>query len=207
MCDIGTLAAFLAASAAIILAPGPAQALVLARTVEAGPRAGLLTAVGLNTATLLHAAVAGLGLSALLAASVVAFTVVKLAGAAYLVWLGITTLLKHERAGEDAAPPASGRRAFVQAFTTGVLNPKVAVFFLAFLPQFVCPANGPALPQFLVLGALLGAMDVLYECVLVAVAASAAAWLSSPSVVAWRSRVTGGVLIALGAQLALSRGR
>jgi threonine/homoserine/homoserine lactone efflux protein len=129
---------FVATSLAIILAPGPAQALVLARTIEEGRRAGLLTALGLNLATLAHAAAAGLGLSAMLATSAAAFAVMKLAGAAYVVYLGLNAL-RSTAAAERPRPPrvTSPSQALLRAFVTGLLNPKVAVFLVAFLPKFV----------------------------------------------------------------------
>ena len=208
MCDERTLAAFVAASAAIILAPGPAQALVVARTLEQGPRAGTMTAVGLNVATLVHAVAAGLGLSALLATSALAFGMVKLTGAAYLVYLGVRALVAPRvDLGRGEKSPPGPQRAALQAFVTGLLNPKVALFFLAFLPQFVCPTRGSVLLQFLLLGALLAAMDMLYEAGLVLLAARATTWLDSPRVALWRSRMTGAVLVGLGVRLALAERR
>ena len=206
MCDEGSLAAFAVASAAIILAPGPAQALVLARTMEQGRQAGILTAAGLNAATLVHGLVAGLGVSAALATSALAFAVVKLAGAGYLVHLGIRTLLVSGGVSPNGVMPRSApQRALLQAFVTGVLNPKVALFFLAFLPQFVCPARGHVLLQFLALGALLGMMDLVYESGLVLLAFGTAAWLDSPRAAVWRARVTGTVLVGLGVGLAFTK--
>ncbi len=208
MFDAQTLFAFLLAGTAIVLAPGPAQALVLSRTLAGGREAGLLTAVGLNAATLVHAIAAGLGLSAVLARSALAFTVVKLVGACYLIYLGvraIVTAREEAEVSESAAVPAG--RAFGQAFVTGLLNPKVALFFLAFLPQFIRPTAGSVLVQALVLGGILAALDLVYEAVLVSVAVRATAWLSSPRTAAWRSRVTGTVLIGLGARLAFAERR
>jgi threonine/homoserine/homoserine lactone efflux protein len=204
MCDERTLAPFVAASAAIILAPGPAQALVIARTLEQGTRAGMMTALGLNAATLVHAVFAGLGLSALLATSALAFGVLKLVGAAYLVYLGVRALVVPSVDLGRGMPPPGPQRAALQAFFTGLLNPKVALFFLAFLPQFVCPARGSVLLQCLMLGALLGAMDVLYESGIILLVAKATTWLDSPRVALWRSRLTGAVLIGLGVKLALA---
>lgn len=208
MCGPQTLFAFALASAAIILAPGPAQALVLSRTIEGGRKAGMLTAIGLNAATLVHAAAAGVGLSAVLAQSALAFGVVKFLGAGYLVYLGVRALASaNEQAPSQAEGQASPTRAFGQAFLTGLLNPKVALFFLAFLPQFICPSEGSVLLQALFLGGLLGLMDMVYEAALVFIAAGATNWLASPRAAAWRSRVTGIVLIGLGARLAFAERR
>src|SRR6478736_2616112 len=132
---------FLLASIALILVPGPAQALVIANSISLGGRAGALTAVGLNIGTLFHTAAAALGLSAILATSALAFSVVKYAGAAYLLYLGLRALREKPQLRE--APEPAARHAgslLAQAVAAGVMNPKVALFFLAFLPQFVDPS-------------------------------------------------------------------
>lgn len=203
MIDITVLLAYIAASSAIILAPGPAQALVLTRTLSDGRKAGLMTAIGLNVGTLFHSVTAALGLSAILATSALAFSVVKYIGAAYLIYLGIQAL--RSKAEANASAPNSGRQAFSKAVLTGILNPKVAVFFLAFLPQFVDPARGNIMGQFLLLGGILAGLDVLYESLLVLIIHRASGWITSnPRFEKWRSRVTGGVLIGLGVRLALA---
>ena len=201
-----TYATFVAASAALILVPGPAQALVLANTLTGGRRAGALTAVGLNVGTLVHAAAAALGLSALLATSVLAFAVVKYVGAAYLIYLGIQAL--RSRSGKEpstakaASSPAS-KAPLTQAILAGTLNPKVALFFLAFLPQFVDPARGPVVVQMLVLGATMAVMDTLYELALVAVLHRMRYRLvGNRRFMAWQSRISGVILIGLGLRLA-----
>jgi len=198
---------FLAACAAIILAPGPAQALVVARTLEGGPRAGALTALGLNAGTLFHSAAAAAGISAILATSALAFSAVKLAGAAYLLYLGVLALRTTSR---DAARPGprvtSTGTSFGRAVLTGVLNPKVALFFLALLPQFVDPSRGQVVAQFLLLGATLAALDTVYELALVAlVHRLRERFLSSQRLRAWQSRLTGAVLIGLGLRLAFQK--
>lgn len=196
---------FLAASVVLILAPGPAQALVVATSLDRGPVHGALTAVGLNVGTLLHAVAAGLGLSAILASSALAFSVVKYVGAAYLLYLGIKAL-RSTPSRQDAAPAAarSARSALGQAVLVGVLNPKVALFFLAFLPQFVDPARGAVWLQFFVLGASMAVLDIVYELLLVQVVCRVKGRLvRSSRLAAWRNRVAGGVLILLGMRLAL----
>jgi threonine/homoserine/homoserine lactone efflux protein len=208
MCAPQVLFAFVVACAALILTPGPSQALILSRTLEGGRAAGMFTAVGINAATLVHAAAAGLGLSAVLAQSALAFGVLKAIGALYLIYLGIRTLLSAKQPSEAAAAAKTSRtRAVREAFLTGLLNPKVALFFLAFLPQFICPAEGWVLVQALVLGAILAVMDTVYAAVLVTLTSSATSWFSSPRAIMWRSRVTGAVLIALGVGLAFSERR
>lgn len=205
MIEPATLLTFMLAGAAIIVAPGPAQALVLARTLSDGRRAGLLTAVGLNVGTLVHAAAAGLGASAILATSALAFDTVKFVGAAYLVFLGVQAWRQGSRPQE--APPVSSQQALARAVTTGILNPKVAVFFLAFLPQFVNPAHGSILAQCLFLGTVLAAMDVVYEGGLVWLSGTLSSALRHPRVRRWQHRFTGAVLVGLGARLALMERR
>lgn len=207
MYDAQTFFAFLAASLVIIIAPGPAQALVLTRSLGRGPMAGVLTALGLNAGTLFHTVAAGLGVSAILAASSFAFSVVKFAGAMYLIYLGVRGLFTSGRSssGEttDRANPAG---TFVKSVVTGVLNPKVALFFLAFLPQFVDPARGAAFPQYLVLGLVIAGLDVVYESALAFLAGGIGSrFLNSTRLTTWRERVSGFALVALGVRLALVR--
>lgn len=207
MFDSQTFFAFLAASIVIILAPGPAQALVLARSLGEGRSAGIMTAVGLNVGTIFHAVAAGLGLSAVLATSALAFSAVKYAGAAYLIYLGIRAILTTEATGstpesEDARPG----NAFGTAVFTGILNPKVAIFFLAFLPQFVDPDRGPAFVQFVILGSIIAVIDIAYESILACIAGGLGdRFMNDPRVKLWRERVTGIALVALGVRLALTR--
>lgn len=203
-------ATFVAASAALILVPGPAQALVLANTLTGGRRSGALTAVGLNVGTLIHAAAAALGLSALLATSALAFALVKYAGAAYLIYLGIQAL--RAKAGPQPQPqpqsattatPTSNKAPLTQAILAGTLNPKVALFFLAFLPQFVDPARGSVVVQMLILGATMAVMDTLYELALVSVLYRMRDRLvGNQRFMAWQSRISGVILIGLGLRLA-----
>lgn len=208
MIDTGSYLLFLAASLALIAAPGPAQALVISKTVAGGMRGGVLTGIGLNLGTLLHAAAAALGLSAVLATSATAFAVVKYVGAAYLVWLGIRAL-RTPPAGPtlpSVASSSSSRSIVGEALVVGVLNPKVAIFFLAFLPQFVDPVRGNVFAQFMLLGLTMALLDTLYEI--------AIAWgthrlrdamFSRPSLRLWQERVSGVVMIALGLRLAVQQ--
>jgi threonine/homoserine/homoserine lactone efflux protein len=155
MPDLTTLALFCAATLALLLVPGPAVLFIVTRSVAQGRSAGLVSVLGVHAGSLVHVAAATLGVSALLAASATAFTVVKYAGIAYLVWLGARKLLR--RGGDDEAvelPVHSRRRMFWEGFVVNVLNPKTAIFFLAFLPQFTDAAIGPIAPQMLLLGLL-----------------------------------------------------
>ncbi|MDY7101528.1 MAG: LysE family translocator [Actinomycetota bacterium] len=152
-----TLVVFAGTSLALLLVPGPAVLYIVTRSAAQGPAAGVASVLGIHAGTLVHIAAATAGLSALIVASASAFTAVKLAGAAYLVYLGLTTLWRGVRnGGGDVVGPAPHRlgRVFTDGFVVNVLNPKTAVFFLAFVPQFVDPAVGGARTQIVVLGAV-----------------------------------------------------
>lgn len=208
--DAATFGAYLAAAAALVAAPGPGQALVMARTLQGDLRAGLLTSVGLNLGTVVHTVAAALGLSALLLASATAFTLVKLVGAVYLVFLGarmVARSLRTRRVAEAqepelAAPRIQSSRLLLHGALTGVLNPKVALFFLAFLPQFVRPERGAVFAQFAVLGLVLATLGVTGDSIVAVIAARTGRRMAAG---VWRERLTGGVLIALGVRLALVR--
>lgn len=199
------LAAFLIASVVLVLVPGPGQALVLARSMTGGFRAGFAATLGLNTGTVLHAVAAGFGLSAVLAASATAFTVVKLVGAGYLVVLGV---LAWRSGGRVREAPARRPGGYLSAVLVGTLNPKVALFFLAFLPQFVDPGRGAVPLQFLVLGLILAGVGLAWDCVLsLAAHAIALRIAASQRVARWRARITGALFVALGLRLAITENR
>lgn len=160
MPTLTVLAAFIAATAVILLIPGPSVAYVLARGLEGGPRAALYSVLGLETGALLHVVGATGGLSALVASTAWGFTAIRWAGAAYLVYLGVRQLC-HRPGGGHAGQTehrrgtggtARGRQLFFDGVVVDLLNPKTALFFLAFLPQFVDPARGAVAPQVLALG-------------------------------------------------------
>ncbi|HEV2089399.1 MAG TPA: LysE family translocator [Cryptosporangiaceae bacterium] len=153
-----SLLLFLAASVPLVLFPGPAVAFIVATTLRGGRRAGLLATAGIEIGYLVHVVGAVVGVSAVIAASASAFTAVKVAGAAWLLWLAWRAFRSREVGtltdlgkGSAAAGP-TGRRAFVRGLLVGALNPKTAVFYLAFLPQFVDPAAGPVWAQLLFFG-------------------------------------------------------
>jgi threonine/homoserine/homoserine lactone efflux protein len=156
MPSLETLLLFTAAALVLNISPGPSNFYVMARSLGQGMRAGLLAACGLALGSLVHVAAAALGLSALFVYSPTAFTLLKLAGAAYLVWLGIRHLRRASGAPTALAAAArkSSRRILGESFAVEALNPKTALFFLAFLPQFVDPAAAPVAPQILLLGAI-----------------------------------------------------
>lgn len=158
-----TLAAFAAASVLLILLPGPAMLFLLARGIAGGRRVGVYSALGVESASAVYVVATALGLTAILAASGTALGVVRYVGAAYLIWLGVTAIRKRHEQLVPADPGRSaigttrtpgGWRSWRQGFTVGITNPKVALFFLAFFPQFLDPAAGPLASQVLVLGAM-----------------------------------------------------
>ncbi|MEU6997153.1 LysE family translocator [Nonomuraea sp. NPDC046570] len=156
MPDLTTIALFCVATMALLLVPGPAVVYIVTRSVAQGRSAGFVSVLGIHAGSIVHVLAAALGISALLAASATAFTVVKYLGVAYLVYLGLRKLLT--RGGDDGEPAKaeehSRTRLFWEGFVVSVLNPKTAIFFLAFLPQFVDPAAGPVAAQIAVLGVL-----------------------------------------------------
>ncbi|AKQ64908.1 Lysine exporter protein (LYSE/YGGA) [Myxococcus hansupus] len=206
--DLTRLTAYFVAVLALILTPGPDTMLVLARSLGQGRKAGIVSALGICAGCQFHIAAAALGLSALLATSALAFSVVKWVGAAYLVWMGVQMLRAPDTGPEvvKALPPKGLLRIFRDGVVTNVLNPKVAVFFLSFLPQFVVAAEGSTGLQFLGLGLMFSVTGTLWLMVLAATAGTFGGWMRrNPRVEAWQKRVTGGVFVALGARLALQR--
>ena len=212
MLDADRLLPYILAVVALILAPGPNQAMVVARSLNGGRRAGIMTSLGVNTGTAFHTVAAALGLSALLATSAVAFTIVKLLGAAYLVYLGIRLLANRDQAmslppTDDAvAARIGGANAYIRAIITGILNPKVALFFLAFLPQFVDRQAGSVFLQFLMLGAIIAVVGLAFDSALATAAGSLGRFLArNPRAARWRERITGTAFVALGIRLAFER--
>ncbi|MGJ7903600.1 LysE family translocator [Lysobacter sp. 1R34A] len=211
MFDLATLAAYLAAAAVLVLIPGPGTAWIIAQSAAGGPARGVQAAFGLETATLIHALAASLGLSALLATSALAFEAIKYAGAAYLIWLGIKAWRSPSPApaSADDAPQAanSGHNIYLRSVMTGVLNPKVALFFLAFLPQFVHPERGMVWLQFLVLGALLSLIGLTHSVMLSLAFGHFGRRIGRrfSGGGRWKERLTGSVFIALGLRLAVQQ--
>jgi threonine/homoserine/homoserine lactone efflux protein len=146
-------AAFGVASLALLIVPGPSVLYIVTRSIDQGRSAGLVSVLGIHTGSVVHVAAAALGVSAILASSAVAFGVVKYVGAAYLIWLGIRTLRdRHEERPSGALRGRSLRRVYAQGVVVNVLNPKTALFFLAFLPQFVDVSRGAVTAQIVILG-------------------------------------------------------
>ena len=206
--DPGTYAVFAAAALALAVVPGPAVLYIVAQSVPGGRRAGIVSALGVSTGGLFHVGAAVIGLSALLAASAEAFTVVKLLGAVYLVYLGIRTLAGRGDRGVEASPggPTRGRRRdFAEGIVVNVLNPKTALFFLAFLPQFVDPDAGAATLQILVLGLTFMLLGLVTDSLWALAAGSAGEVLRARRGFLRAQRwVSGSIYLGLGALTALA---
>ena len=202
------LAGFAAAALVILLIPGPAVLYLVARSLAQGRRAGFVSVLGLSTGALVHVVAATVGLSAILVASSAAFTIVKMLGAAYLVYLGIRALLAARTSASahpDVEAPRSSSRIFTDGIIVSLFNPKIGVFFLAFLPQFVDPAGAPVAQQVLFLGLLYVGLALITDGMYVLVASSVRGWIGPDTM---RGRLpqyaTGAIYIGLGLSTALS---
>src|SRR5215216_229375 len=209
MPDASTFALFVAAALVLLIVPGPSVLYIVARSIEGGRTAGLVSVLGVQTGAILHIAFATLGLSAILASSAVAFSVVKWLGAAYLVWLGLKRIFgRDDEKGDVAVEPKQLSRVFSQGVIVNTLNPKTALFFLAFLPQFVDPARGAAWTQIMLLGAIFVILALCTDGLYALLSGTASGWLRRKTESAAFRRgqrfVSGGVLIALGAVAAAS---
>jgi len=209
MFGIHDLPLFVVSGLLLNIMPGPDSLLIMTRSAGQGWRAGCTAAAGIGAGTMVHIFAAALGLSAVLATSATAFTVVKLVGAAYILYMALGLLMskKKDSATVTAALPALPyRKIFAQGFLTNVLNPKVAIFFLAFVPQFIgADASNKAL-AFIVLGCIFNFNGMLWCGALALTTAKASERLKlNPSVSLWLNRATGGLFVWLGVKLALSK--
>src|SRR5438876_6179847 len=204
MFDTHRLLLFLAAALLLAITPGPGIFYVLARSLAGGKREGILSSLGTFVGGLFHVFAAALGLSAILAASAVAFHTVKYAGAAYLIWLGMRMIrTRNAEMTVEAAGPSNG--AFRQGILTEVLNPKTALFFLSFIPQFVAPAHGHSFFQFALLGAISVSLNTAADLVVVGVASPVERKLKDSIRFRRGQRTACGLgMIGLGAYLALA---
>ena len=205
MPDAHALLLFAGAGLLLNVTPGPDLLYILGRAVSQGRQAGVVSALGIGAGCLFHVTAAALGVSALVLAVPVAYDVVRWAGALYLVWLGVKALRSQGSSLEvQALEATSPRRIFTQGVITNALNPKVALFFLAFLPQFADPSRGPLAPQLLLLGAIFTVDGTLVCLVFALFAARLGEWLKTRyGVTRLLDRATGGLFIALGLRLAL----
>lgn len=201
---------FLPAGVLLNLTPGQDTMFIVGQSLNGGLRSGVAAAVGISVGSILHTVAAAFGLSAILATSTLAFTVVKLVGAAYLIYLGaklfFAKMPAHQAVDSPKLAIANQRSAFLQGILTNVLNPKVALFFLAFLPQFIDPAANTKTVAFLALGATFIATGLIWCLVLAIAAARLQAFLvRKPSVRRLLDRAVGGLFLVLGTRLAWSR--
>jgi len=206
MPTVAHLPLFVFASAVLLLTPGPAVLYIVARSVDQGRRAGLVSVCAIETGNSIHVVAATLGLSALLLSSALAFSVVKYLGAAYLVYLGLRTLFAREAThASTQSQPQSLRRVFSQGVVVATLNPKTALFFVAFLPQFVNPSQGAVAGQMLMLGCVFVLMAVVSDSMYALLAGTLGQWLKGSRSVARAERyVAGSVYIGLGLTAALA---
>ena len=204
--DLPLFLAFLAAATLLTVTPGVDTAMVLRSAASEGPRAGVLAGVGISVGMMLWALAVSLGLGALLQASQLAYTVLKWAGAAYLVWVGLKLLVKPRSsfAADDGRPAASGRAAFARGLLTNLLNPKIGVFYVTFLPQFIPHgANVGAYAFFL--AAVHVALTAIWFAMLILATVPLGALLRRAAFVRNLDRLTGSIFIAFGVRLAVSK--
>ncbi|MBA3842020.1 MAG: LysE family translocator [Actinobacteria bacterium] len=201
-----TIALFSLAAIALAVVPGPAVTYIVTQSVDKGRRAGLFCALGVASGGVVHVAAATVGLSALIASSATAFTVVKLVGAAYLIVIGVRRILAREPEETVAVAPAGVRQLYVQGVIVNVLNPKTALFFLAFLPQFVDPDRVSVSAQVAVLGTIFATIALASDASYALLADALAGRLRRTGAGArLRRYVTGGIFVALGVSAAIAR--
>lgn len=189
------------------LTPGNDMFYVIARSSGQGMKAGVVSALGIGAGCIVHILAAVIGLSALIAQSATAFDIIKYVGAAYLVYLGVKSLLSknHSIKIDQNLKKLSYKKIFCQGFITNVLNPKVALFFLAFLPQFINIHKGNTSLQILFLGTWFDFVGTIVNVLVALLFGKIGSWLSqSPTLIQWQERITGTILIALGIKVALS---
>jgi len=208
MFGIHDLPLFIVSGLLLNIMPGPDSLLIMTRSATQGARAGIAAALGIGAGTMVHVFAAAIGLSAILATSATAFTIVKYVGAAYILWMAYG-LLRSKGGGAATAvavPPLPYRKIFAQGFLTNILNPKVALFFLAFVPQFI-EADAPSKAlAFIILGCIFNLNGMLWCAGLALFTAQASARIKvNPRVALWLNRVTGGLFIWLGIKLALTK--
>ena len=211
MVGIHDLALFVVSGLLLNLIPGPDTLLIVTRSAKQGWRAGSVATLGICTGVMVHVMAAAVGLSAILATSATAFTVVKYVGAAYILYMAIGLLRSKPRdeaasLAMPATPAMSYPKIYGQGFLTNVLNPKVAIFFLAFVPQFI-DANAPSKAlAFVILGSIFNFNGMLWcHAVAIFTAQASARMKVNPRVSLWLNRVTGGLFIWLGIKLALTK--
>ena len=206
--DLATLVAFVSATMVVVVAPGPDTVYILTESLRSGRYAGVAAACGTATGILAHTTAAVLGLAAILRTSAVAYTVVRYLGVAYLIYLGVQTLRNDEEfeiQDDFAEESTSLRRSYRQAVTVNITNPKVAVFVLAFFPQFVSQTTNTAL-QMSILGVTYATLSVLYLCIVVAFASGVRhIVVDSKTISRVMQYASGSVLVGFGVKLATEK--
>lgn len=205
MFTFATLSAFIAIVIVLFLTPGPAVLFIATRTVQSGRKSGIMAGLGVATGDLIHTLFAAIGLSAILMTSALAFNIVKFAGVAYLIYLGIRAIL--EKPSDPEMPkisPASALSSYRQAILVEVLNPKTALFFLSFLPQFVNPGSGSSILQFIILGLIFVLLSAIYTTVLamsiplLGGIVKRVSWMGR-----WSGKIVGSIYIGIGLKVAM----
>ncbi|MFP3916764.1 LysE family translocator [Lysinibacillus telephonicus] len=203
--DYSLLPAFILAAFIICVAPGPDMAFVISRSISQGRKHGIATAIGIQIGTIIHILLAVLGLSAILMTSVWAFLILKYIGAAYLIYLGIQTLKNRNSFSISTdKKKVSIRKAFWEGALTDIFNPKVALFFLTFIPQFIDPSLSNTAIQFIILGLILGILGLIVDITVALIASLFGNFLAKSKIALWWQQTISGVtLLGLGAWLAL----
>lgn len=206
--DSHVLAVFLLTTTVAMVTPGPDMLFVLGCGMRGGPRAGLLATAGVATSEAVHLAVAAAGLAALFTAVPVAYTAVRVAGAGYLIYLGVQLIRRRGSAHGDPSVPGAGvpgHRAYLRGLLTNLLNPKMVTFTIAFLPQFIRPQLGRVWLQFAILGAIFIGLEFLVDGTVGVLAGRIGGWLRRRSAARRIDVATGSVFIGLGVRLAAER--
>ena len=207
MFEFTALVTYIAVVLGLFLIPGPSVLLVLTRTIQGGRKVGVATGLGVACGDLIHTLCAALGLSVILMSSAAAFNAVKWAGAAYLIYLGVRAFMA--KTGTHARlelPAVTPRQAFFQAIGAEVLNPKTAIFFLAFLPQFVHPESGPSLVQFAVLGLIFSVLSAIYTSLLAISIRPLSRGIKGLSTLRrWEGKIIGTLFMGLGLKVAFQQ--
>lgn len=206
MIDQPTLITYVAIVLGFVFIPGPATLLTVARATTSGTRVGIATGAGITVGDIVHTLLAIVGVSAIIATSAVLFSIIKYLGAAYLVYLGIKAIIEKSPTslGGKGQLPITAPQAFRQAVLAELLNPKTALFFLAFLPQFVKPENGAVIIQLSILGVLFAFIGLFSTVVFAVSAGSLGNFLRrSPKVLKWQGKIVGSIYCALGIRIAL----
>jgi threonine/homoserine/homoserine lactone efflux protein len=207
MFDLASIVTYVAVVIGLFLIPGPAVLLVITRTVQGGRKVGIATGLGIASGDLIHTLSAALGLSAILMTSALAFNVVKIAGACYLIYLGARAFFaKSSTTVRMQLPDVSSTQAYFQAVGAEVLNPKTAIFFLAFLPQFIHPESGSSLSQFAVLGLIFSGLSAIYTS-LIAISIRPLSQLIKglTRLRRWEEKIIGTLFVGLGVKVAFQQ--